>query len=107
MKKTMLIRSAAFAGGLLVLAALAGCDKPAPDQPVATDNSAVPETNVVEVTNAAAPAATAHADTTNASEALSREAPPPPDSQTQDDADATGMTSRVNRDQAPANDTAP
>lgn len=99
-----LVCGAAIAAGLL---ALAGCDKPAPDQPVANDNAAVPETNVVEATNAATPAATTHAVTSNASEAVAREAPRPPDEQTQDDADATGMTSRVNRDQPPANGTAP
>jgi hypothetical protein len=104
MTKTMLVRGAAV---LLALTALSGCDKPAPDQPVASDNGAVPETNVVEVTtNAATPAAT-HAVTTNASEAVVREAPTPPDEQTQDDADATGMTARVNRDGPPVNSTAP
>jgi hypothetical protein len=108
---TKMVRGAAMAAGLLALAALAalsGCDKPAPDQPVASDNSAVPETNVVEVSNAAAPVTATHdMTTTSTSDAGSREAPPPPDAQTQDDADATGMTSRVNRDQAPANGTAP
>jgi hypothetical protein len=101
MTKTMLVRGAAV---LLALTALAGCDKSAPDHPVASENGAVPETNVVEATNAAAPAAATHAATSNTSEAaVAREAPTPPDEQTQDDADATGMTSRVNRGETPAN----
>ncbi|MEO9130020.1 MAG: hypothetical protein ABI240_02300 [Sphingomonas sp.] len=100
MTKTM-VRGAA---ALLVLTALAGCDKAAPDQPVASENGAVPETNVVEPINEATPAAVTHAATSNASEAaVVREAPIPPDEQTQDDADATGMTSRVNRGEVPAN----
>ena len=103
MTKTMLRGAAA----LLVLTALAGCDKSAPDQPVANENGAVPETNVAEPADAATPANTTHAATTNASEAAEiREAPTPPDEQTQDDADATGMTSRVNRGEAPANSAA-
>ncbi len=105
MTKTMLVRGAV---GLLALAALAGCDKSTPDQPVASENGAVPETNVTETTNAAAPVAATHTATTNASEAVvAREAPTPPDEQTQDDADATGMTSRVTRGEAPANSIAP
>ena len=101
MTKTMLVRGAVV---LLALAALSGCEKSAPDQPVASENSDVPETNVVEATNAAAPAAATHAVTSNVSEAAAvREAPTPPDEQTQDDADATGMTSRVTRGEAPAN----
>ena len=105
MTKTMLVRGAV---GLLALAALAGCDKSPSDQPVASENGGVPETNVVEPVNAATPAATTRAVTSNASEAaVAREAPTPPDEQTQDDADATGMTSRVTRGEAPANSTAP
>jgi hypothetical protein len=104
MTKMMLVRGAA---ALLALTALAGCDKSAPDQPVANENGAVPETNVAEPVNAAAPANTTHAVTSNASEAAEiRQAPTPPDEQTQDDADATGMTSRVNRGEAPANSAA-
>jgi hypothetical protein len=104
MTKTMLVRGAV---GLLALAALAGCEKSAPDQPVASENGAVPETNVVEAANTTAPAAVTHSVTTNATEAVAREAPTPPDEQTQDDADATGMTSRVTRGEALANSTAP
>jgi hypothetical protein len=103
MTKTMLRGAAA----LLVLTALAGCDKSAPDQPAASENGAVPETNVTEPVNTAAPANMTHAVTSNASEAAEvRDAPTPPDEQTQDDADATGMTSRVSRGEAPANSTA-
>jgi len=105
MTKTMLVRGAV---ALLALTALAGCDKSSPDQPAASENGGVPETNVVEPTNAATPAATAHSVTSNASEAAEvRDAPLPPDEQTKDDADATGMTSRVNRGEAPANSTIP
>lgn len=104
MTKTMLVRGAAV---LLALTALAGCDKSTPDQPVASENGAVSETNVTEATNTATPAATTHSVTTNATEAVARDAPLPPDEQTQDDADATGMTSRVNRGEAPANSSAP
>ena len=104
MMKTMLVRGAA---ALLALTALAGCDKSTPDQPVANENGTVPETNVAEPINVAAPANTTHAVTSNSSEAaVAREAPLPPDEQTQDDADATGMTSRVNRGEAPANSAA-
>ena len=103
MTKTMLVCRAA---ALLALTALAGCDKSAPDQPVANENGAVTETNVTEPANTAVPANTTHAVTSNASEAEVREAPTPPDEQTQDDADATGMTSRVSRGEAPANSAA-
>ncbi|MEO6215531.1 MAG: hypothetical protein ABIO86_05845 [Sphingomonas sp.] len=104
MTKTKLVRGAAV---LLALTALAGCDKSTPDQPVANENGAVPETNVTEATNAAAPTAPTQSVTTNATEAVARDAPLPPDEQTQDDADATGMTSRVNRGEAPANSSIP
>lgn len=104
MTKTMLVRGAV---AFLALAALAGCDKSAPDQPVASENGATPEANVTEPSNGASPAATTHSVTTNATEAVAREAPLPPDEQTQDDADATGMTSRVNRGEAPANSSIP
>ena len=104
MTKTMLVRGAAV---LLGLTALAGCEKSPPDQPVANENGAVPETNVTEATNTAAPTAPTQSVTTNATEAVARDAPLPPDEQTQDDADATGMTSRVNRGEAPANSSIP
>ena len=104
MTKTMLVRGAV---ALLTLTALAGCDKSTPDQPAASENGAVPETNVTEATNTAAPAAPTQSVTTNATEAAVRDAPLPPDEQTQDDADATGMTSRVNRGEAPANSSIP
>ena len=104
MTKTMLVRGAV---ALLTLTALAGCDKSTPDQPAASENGAVPETNVTEGANTAAPAAPTQSVTTNATEAAVRDAPLPPDEQTQDDADATGMTSRVNRGEAPANSSIP
>ena len=104
MTKTMLVRGAV---ALLALVALAGCDKSTPDRPVASENGAVPETNVTEPANGATPAVPTHSVTSNATEAVAREAPLPPDEQTQDDADATGMTARVNRGEAPANSTIP
>jgi hypothetical protein len=100
-----LAKGAGIAAGLLALASLGGCDwlSPQPPRPEATGN-------VVEETpssNAAEPAANvaAPADVNAAAPVEVRDAPPPPDAQTLDDADATGMTARVNRDEAPANST--
>ena len=92
---------------MLTLTPLAGCYNSTPDQPAATETGAVPDTNVTDVTNTATPVAPTQSVTTNATEAAVRDAPLPPDEQTQDDADATGMTSRVNRGEAPANSSVP
>ena len=104
MRKTV-TRAAGIAAGLLALAALGGCDwlSPQPPKPEATEN-VVDET---PSSNAAEPAANVAIPTdVNAAAAVDvRDAPPPPDAQTLDDADATGMTARVNRDEAPANST--
>lgn len=95
-------RTAAIAAGLIALTALSGCEKSAPEQPV-PENAL----NESEAENVVVPVETAPPETTNATaETEVRETPPDPDAQTLDDADATGMTSRVRRDEA-ANETAP
>ena len=102
MKKMTFASAAILAAGLL---ALAGCNNRSSEQPAAPDNAVVTETNVTTESNVAVPVAKAPS-TTNATAAVDlRPAPTAPDSQTQDDADATGMTSRVHRDDAPANET--
>jgi hypothetical protein len=101
MKKITVASAALFAAGLL---ALAGCNR-SPEQPAATDNGVVSETNVTTESNVAAPVAKPPSVPANASEAVVRPEPSAPDSQTQDDADATGMTARVHRDDTPANET--
>ena len=92
----------ATATALLALTALAGCDNPAPP-PETTNNSAAVEN--VDEPEAPPPAANvATPDATNAADAAElRETPPAPDAQTQDDADAVGMTAHVRRDEAPGN----
>uniref|UniRef100_UPI003565076E hypothetical protein n=1 Tax=Sphingomonas sp. TaxID=28214 RepID=UPI003565076E len=93
---------------LLALAALGGCDRTSPaPQPEVSDNvlpadagtpvDADVETNLAEAAPPPAEsAAPAGAPAVTPREAP-REAPPAPDTQTLDDADATGMTARVNR----------
>ena len=101
MKKLNMIGAGAVAAGLL---ALAGCNNRSSDQPAAPDNGVVSETNVTTESNVAVPVAKPSSTTSNATAAIDvRPEPPAPDAQTQDDADATGMTSRVHRDDAPAN----
>jgi len=101
--KKMNIALVVIAGGSL---ALAGCNQSTPAKPTVTDNSEVSETNVVTEANVAEPVSKGPSVTTNAAaEADFRPEPPSPDAQTQDDADATGMTARVHRDEAPANET--
>ena len=105
MSKMLPVKHAAIAAGLLALAALGGCHKEEPEQPV---TNTVIETNVTDVTNEAAPAAKVTPSvTTNAVDSEVREAPPTPDVQTQDDADATGMTSHVQRDTETTNEATP
>lgn len=101
-------RKIATAAALLALTALAGCDwfKPAPPPQTSENANSVIEENVVEpplpVTNGTAPA-----ETNAAAAAELRDAPPAPDAQTQDDADAVGMTAHVKRDEGTGNTTAP
>ncbi|HXH15874.1 MAG TPA: hypothetical protein VNJ10_07045 [Sphingomonas sp.] len=95
---------AAIAGGLLAAMALAGCSRSEPEQPP-TDTNMVEDTGVTETEAAPAPVETAPVEAPPPAPAVvepPREAPVAPDAQMQDDADATGMTSRVTRDEAPA-----
>jgi hypothetical protein len=98
---------ATIAASLLAVMALAGCSQSEPDQPPA-DTNMIEDEGVTEPEAAAAPAPapaetvpTEPAATANAVEP-EREAPITPDEQMLDDADATGMTARVTRDEAPA-----
>ncbi len=101
----------AIAGGLLAAMALAGCSRSEPEQPP-TDTNMVEDTGVTE-SEAAAPASVEAAPVEAAPPAPAvveppREKPVAPDEQMLDDADATGMTSRVTRDEAPTeNEDAP
>ncbi len=92
--------------GLMALGVLAGCSNSEPENPPAE----APETSTVS--DAPAPAPEAPVTTTVAEptglqpplvvpEAESVE-PTPPDAQVLEDADATGMTARVRRDEAPS-----
>jgi len=95
----------ATATALLALTTLGGCDwfKPAPP-PETANNSAAIE-NIDEPDEAAPPANVAAPTDANAADL--RDTPPAPDVQTQDDADAVGMTAHVRRDEALANTTTP
>lgn len=94
----------ALAAGLLMLA---GCSRSEPEQPTAEDNMA--EATPVEDVSPVAPTADesmpAEGNAVDANAVAI--APPPeepvaPDAQMLEDADATGMTARVSRDEAPA-----
>ena len=103
----MTARKLALATTLLALAALGGCHKPAPP-PEQPDNAAPVEANIATPSETPAPAnAVAPVDANAAAAADLRETPPAPDAQTQDDADATGMTAHVKRDEAAGNATNP
>ncbi len=101
------MKTIAFAtSALFVLSVLAGCSRSEPDQPPPVDNAVTEEAPVREEPPAPAPEPApvepAPAPVSNVV------APPPaaeiaPDAQMLDDADATGMTARANRD-APATD---
>jgi hypothetical protein len=94
---------AALAGGLLALTALAGCNNSTPESSAPVDNVA----NEAEPMNVVVPEETPAPETANAVTVEdTRETPPDPDAQTQEDADATGMTARVRRDET-ANETTP
>jgi len=96
----------ASAAALLALTTLAACDKPAPPPAETTNNVAavynVDEPEAPPPANVAAPTESYTAAATEL-----REAPPAPDAQTQDDADAVGMTAHVRRDEPVSNDTNP
>ena len=93
----------AIAGGLLAAMALAGCSRSEPEQPP-TDTNMVDDTGVTESEAAPAPVEAASVEVAPAAPAVAeppREKPIAPDEQMLDDADATGMTSRVTRDEVP------
>ena len=94
----------AIAGGLLAAMALAGCSRSEPEQPP-TDVNMVEDTGVTETEAAPTPVEAAPVEAPPAAPAVvepPREKPVAPDEQMLDDADATGMTARVTRDEAPA-----
>ena len=95
----------ATAAALIALTTLAACNKPAP--PPEETNSAAAVENVDEP-DAPPPANVAVPAEANAAAASElRDAPPAPDAQTQDDADAVGMTAHVRRDEPVSNNTNP
>lgn len=99
----------ALAAALLGLTALAGCSKPEPDAPVEMENSAVEALPTAEATadplpTPAVTAEPAPAALPDANSAAAEAETVAPDAQMLEDADATGMTARVTRDEAPAND---
>ena len=100
----------ALAGGLLAAMALAGCSRSEPEQPP-TDTNMVEDSGVTESEAAPAPVEAAPVEAAPAAPAVvepPREKPVAPDEQMLDDADATGMTARVTRDEVPpANETEP
>ena len=102
---TMFGRKLTAVIALAALGALGGCDKLKPRQAPDSENRGIeaPEPTPTEAPPPSAPVAPPTSVITNASEADSREAPPEPDAQTQDDADATGMTARINRDDTATN----
>ncbi|MEG8024668.1 hypothetical protein QP162_09795 [Sphingomonas aurantiaca] len=94
----------AIAGGLLAAMALAGCSRSEPEQPP-TDVNMVEDTGVTETEAAPTPVEAAPVEAPPVAPAVvepPREKPVAPDEQMLDDADATGMTARVTRDEAPA-----
>jgi hypothetical protein len=106
-RMTTITRKIAAATALLALATLGGCDwfKPAP--PPETTNNAAAVESIDEPAETAPPANVAAPTDANAADAELRAAPPAPDAQTQDDADAVGMTAHVRRDEGAGNTTAP
>lgn len=94
----------ATAIAVAALTTLAACDKPAP--PVEETNNSTAAVENIDEPEAPPPANVAMPADANAATAEMRDAPPAPDAQTQDDADAVGMTAHVKRDEA-GNATAP
>lgn len=93
----------ATAIAVAALTTLAACDKPAP--PVEETNNSSAAVENVDEPEAPPPANVAVPAETNTTAEM-RDAPPAPDAQTQEDADAVGMTAHVKRDEA-GNTTAP
>ena len=110
MRNRTMKTGAALAAGLLMLSA---CSRSEPEQPL--DDNMTEQAPVDEATPDAAPppaepsaTPTAAADTNTAAIEAPPEKPVAPDAQMIEDADATGMTARVSRDEQPAaNDQAP
>lgn len=99
----MTMKSAVTAG-LLAVALLSGCSRSEPEEAAPTENAVVED--VAPVTEAAPPAPEP-APVEAPPAVVNTVAPPPaapvaPDEQMLDDADATGMTARANRDEARA-----
>ena len=98
-------RHAMIAAGVMAAAMLAGCSRSTPDEPPAETNQVVTEapspTPAPPVVSKPAPATSAIAPPSpDANEADPQAA----DAQMLDDADATGMTARVTRDDAATNE---
>ncbi|URW74543.1 hypothetical protein M9980_08110 [Sphingomonas donggukensis] len=92
---------------LSALALLAACSGSEPEAPPAADNGA----EMLDVTSEAANVEEAPlampSPTPTPGNTADAAPPPPPEAQVQDDADATGMTARVNRDTAAEEETQP
>ncbi len=92
---------AATAAGLLALTALAGCEKSTPE-PVRAGRECDQRSRTDECGRTGG-----NPDARNREphRRRTRATPVDPDAQTLDDADATGMTARIRRDEATANET--
>jgi predicted small lipoprotein YifL len=95
------------------LLSLAACSRSEPEQAPSAENFAAEDAPLAEPTTSAdvpvaePSAAEARAEAANSAMIdVPPEAPIAPDAQVLDDADATGMTARVSRDEAVANDQA-
>jgi hypothetical protein len=95
----------ATATALIALTTLAACDKPAPPPETVNNVAAVENIDEPEAPPPANVAAPAESNAAAAAEL--REVPPAPDVQTQDDADAVGMTAHVRRDEPVTNSSNP
>ncbi|WP_380877510.1 hypothetical protein ACFB49_13140 [Sphingomonas sp. DBB INV C78] len=96
----MVVRSAAVATLVLVAACSGSSDEVAPEANVEENVVNVSDVPELPADNQVAPEPVVE---TNTADATPPEAPVPPDAQMLDDADATGMTARVNRDAAAEN----
>jgi len=86
---------------------LAACSSPEPEQPPEEANAVetvAPDEAPTAAPTLEEPAPAVEPETNSAAIDVPPEAPVAPDAQVLEDADATGMTARVSRDEAPAND---
>jgi hypothetical protein len=101
-------RHAMIAAGVTAFAMLAGCSRSTPDEPPAETNETVQEAPAPVPVPAPSPAPKRAPATSESTPTppVADEAEPQagPDAQMLDDADATGMTARVTRDDAAANE---